>query len=86
MAQAQTKTVSLGEHWNEFVDALVDSKRYGSATEVIRESLRLLEEKEANSKLARLRELIQEGEDSGNAGPLDMKDTLLKAKKRAGLL
>jgi antitoxin ParD1/3/4 len=49
--------VSVGKRWEEFIDALVKSGRYASATEVMREGLRLVEEREA--KLQSLRETIE---------------------------
>ncbi|MBI4922768.1 MAG: type II toxin-antitoxin system ParD family antitoxin [Devosia nanyangense] len=49
--------VSIGAHWEAFVDKLVKSGRYGSASEVIRQGLRHVEEHEA--KLKSLREDIQ---------------------------
>ncbi len=49
--------VSVGKHWEEFIDALVKSGRYASATEVMREGLRLVEEREA--KFKSLRETIE---------------------------
>jgi antitoxin ParD1/3/4 len=48
--------VSIGERWEGFVERIVKSGRYGSASEVVREGLRLVEEREA--KLAALREKI----------------------------
>jgi antitoxin ParD1/3/4 len=48
--------VSLGERWEKFVEAVVKAGRYGSASEVVREGLRLVEEREA--KLKALREEI----------------------------
>ena len=48
--------VSIGKRWQEFVDAIVQSGRYGSATEVLHEGLRLVEEREA--KLRALRETL----------------------------
>jgi antitoxin ParD1/3/4 len=48
--------VSIGERWQAFVDNAVKSGRYGSASEVVREGLRLVEEREA--KLRALRETL----------------------------
>ncbi len=49
--------VSIGERWEQFVDRAVKAGRYGSASEVVREGLRLVEEREA--KLAALRSMIE---------------------------
>lgn len=48
--------VSIGERWEKFVETTVQQGRYGSASEVVREGLRLVEEREA--KLAVLRETL----------------------------
>lgn len=48
--------VSVGSRWEDFVDGVVKAGRYGSASEVVREGLRLVEEREA--KLAALRETV----------------------------
>ncbi len=45
--------VSIGERWENFVERAVRTGRYGSASEVVREGLRLVEERE--TKLAALR-------------------------------
>ncbi|MEO7221557.1 MAG: type II toxin-antitoxin system ParD family antitoxin [Devosia sp.] len=42
--------VSVGSHWEQFVDELVQSGRYGTASEVMREGLRLVEAREAQLK------------------------------------
>ncbi len=39
--------VSIGQRWQGFVDQVVKDGRYGSASEVVREGLRLVEEREA---------------------------------------
>jgi len=49
--------VSVGENWENFVETVVKEGRYGSVSEVGREGLRLVEEREA--KLKSLRETIQ---------------------------
>ncbi len=48
--------VSIGERWETYIEALLKTGRYGSASEIVREGLRLVEEREA--KLAALRETI----------------------------
>ncbi|MGO4440242.1 type II toxin-antitoxin system ParD family antitoxin [Rhizobium sp. RAF56] len=50
--------VSIGKRWEEFVEKAVEAGRYGSASEVVREGLRLVEEREA--KLIALRREIAE--------------------------
>jgi antitoxin ParD1/3/4 len=49
--------VSVGKHWEEFIDGLVKSGRYGSASEVMREGLRQVEAREA--KLKALKDTIE---------------------------
>jgi antitoxin ParD1/3/4 len=48
--------VSIGERWERFVAQAVEDGRYGSASEVVREGLRLVEERE--SKLRALRTIL----------------------------
>ena len=86
MAQAKTQTLSLGEHWNSFIEQKLSQGRYASASEMVRDGLRLIEEREANSKLEALRAALIEGEESGDSGELDMEEIRKEAKKEAGLL
>lgn len=55
-----TTSLSLGQHWESFIKNEVSSGRYGSASEVVRDALRNLEEHK--SKLDALRSHLQEGE------------------------
>jgi antitoxin ParD1/3/4 len=49
--------VSIGERWEKFIEELLATGRYGSASEIMREGLRMVEERE--QKLAALRETIE---------------------------
>ena len=82
---SRTQTVSLGEHWNDFIDNMLKSGRYASTSELMRDSLRLLEEKEATSQLDALRKALIAGEESGSAGELDINKIKKKARIKAGL-
>ena len=62
---AKNISVSLGDHFEEFIAGQVDSGRYGSASEVVRAGLRLLETNE--SRLDVLRNALIAGERSGRA-------------------
>lgn len=86
MVQTKTQTLSLGEHWNNFIESKLSQGRYASASEMVRAGLRLLEEKEADSKLEALRAALIKGEESGDAGLLDMEEIRREAKQEAGLL
>lgn len=80
---ARTMTVDLGNDLRHYVEALVDSGGYRSNSEVLRESLRLLREKQAESKLEQLRHLIDEGEASGDPLTWDAHEFLERMKKKS---
>ncbi|WP_022704958.1 type II toxin-antitoxin system ParD family antitoxin [Pseudorhodobacter ferrugineus] len=63
-------SIALGDHFTEFLTTQVGSGRYGSASEVVRAGLRLLESKEM--QLAELREAIRAGEESGEVEGFDL--------------
>ena len=73
-------SVSLGDHFTAFIEAQVAEGRYGSASDVMRAGLRLLEAEEA--KLAALRAALVEGETSGPSTPFDFK-AFIARKRRA---
>lgn len=54
-----TTSLSLGEHWEVFIKNEISSGRYGSASEVVRDALRAMEERK--SKLEALRVHLSEG-------------------------
>ena len=62
---AKNTSVSLGDHFAQFIAGQIDCGRYGSASEVVRAGLRLLETSE--SKLEVLRNALAAGERSGRA-------------------
>ena len=41
-----TTSLSLGEHWEAFIKNEISSGRYGSASEVVRDALRAMEERQ----------------------------------------
>jgi antitoxin ParD1/3/4 len=61
-----TTSLSLGKHWEIFIKNEINSGRYGSASEVVRDALRHMEER--NDKLAVLRRHLAEGEAQANNG------------------
>lgn len=66
---AKNTSVSLGDHFAEFIEEKVKSGRYSSASDVVRSGLRLLEEHEAQATA--LRDALVAGEQSGAAAPFD---------------
>ena len=80
---SRTVTVSLGPHYEEFIQNSILCGRYNNASEVIRAGLRRLEEDE--SRLAALRAALEEGEASPDVEDFDPDRVLqeLKAKYKA---
>jgi antitoxin ParD1/3/4 len=78
---AKNTSISLGDHFEGFISRQIASGRYGSASEVVRAGLRLLEEHE--QRIGTVRQALIDGENSGDAGELDMKDIKRKARRRA---
>jgi len=63
-------SISLGDHFAGFIEAQVESGRFGSASEVVRAGLRSLEEHE--TKHQALQRAITEGLNSGIAEDFSM--------------
>jgi antitoxin ParD1/3/4 len=78
---AKNTSISLGDHFEGFVNRQIESGRYGSVSEVIRASLRLFEERETSISV--LRNALVEGEQSGDAGPLNMQEIKRKARAKS---
>lgn len=62
-------SVSLGQHFQGFIDSQVQTGRYGSASDVVRAGLRLLEEHEM--KVKALQDALIAGEQSGEPRTFD---------------
>jgi len=80
---AKNTSITLGDHFESFVKERIEEGRYGTASEVIRSGLRLLEDYE--SKVGALRKALIEGEESGEDSPLDIEEIIASARKKAGL-
>ena len=77
---ARNTSVSLGDHFAEFIDTQVQTGRYGSASDVLRAGLRLLEEHETKVKV--LQDALIAGEDSGAPEPFDNKAFLTRMRAK----
>ena len=77
---AKNTSVLLGEHFEKFITNEVSSGRYGSASEVVRTALRMLESEE-QKKSALIKALIQ-GEKSKRVENFDQKAHLAKLHKK----
>lgn len=76
-------SVSLGEHFEKFVQHRVKEGRYKNASEVIRAGLRLLEAEE--QQFYALKSAIEEGIDSGIAIDFEPNEFLNQIKKERRL-
>ncbi len=71
--------VSIGDRWEGFVEGIVKAGRYSSASEVVREGLRLVEERE--TKLQALRDTLNASIAAGGENSEEDLDRFLDAKE-----
>ena len=76
--------ISLTPHLENLVKAKVESGLYNSASEVIREALRLLEQRDQlhSTRLEELRAEIHKGINSGASTPLNIEDIKARGRQR----
>ena len=81
---AMPMNISLTEQLEKFITEQVASGAYQTASEVVRDGLRLLADrrKAEELKLEALRAAVREGLDSGPAEPLDMEEIIADARAR----
>ena len=79
---SRNTSISIGDYFDSFIQNRISDGRFKNASEVVLAGLRLLEEEE--NRIIALREVIQEGIDSGIAYDFDPESHLerLKAKKK----
>lgn len=75
---------TLGDHFESFIRTQIESGRYASASEVLRDALRLLEDQEKLRALhvSELRAAIRKGIESGTSVPADAVFDRLEKKYR----
>ncbi|WP_084559478.1 type II toxin-antitoxin system ParD family antitoxin [Nitratidesulfovibrio termitidis] len=73
-------SVSLGEYFTNFINSQVQAGRYGSASDVVRAGLRLLEERDL--KLKSLQSALVAGEKSGEPALFDNESFLERMRAK----
>jgi antitoxin ParD1/3/4 len=78
--------VNLGTTLERFVADLLESGEYQSQSEVIREGLRMLKEREdfKQLRIEQLRQEIQAGNESGPSKPLDFERIKTEGRRQLG--
>ena len=78
---SKNTSITLGNHFEDFVQNRISAGRFKNASEMIRAGLRLLEEEE--DRVVALKQAIQEGIDSGIVEDFEPKQFLqnLKAQR-----
>jgi antitoxin ParD1/3/4 len=73
-------SISLGNHFESFIETTVSNGRFSNASEVVRAGLRLLEEEE--NRIIILQNAIREGIESGRSVDFDPKKHVESLKSR----
>ncbi|GEO41609.1 antitoxin ParD1/3/4 [Skermanella aerolata] len=76
------RSFALGSHFENFIDEQLRSGRYNNASEVVRDGLRMLEDREnlRQIKIAEIRRSIEESRQDGRTTPVDEVLIRLEAK------
>ena len=74
-------SVTISDQFAAFIERQVEQGRYGSASDVVRAGLRLLEEHE--TRLEALRTALIAGEESGPSTPFDFDGFVARKRKRS---
>jgi antitoxin ParD1/3/4 len=79
--------ISLNPHFESLIQMKVKSGLYNSASEVVREALRLMEERDhlRELRLEEVRQEVQKGIDSGESTPLDMEEIKARGRERLAI-
>ena len=77
---AHNTSISLGQHFNDFIRRELDGGRFETASEVVRAGLRLLEEDEV--KRAALNRALRRGEQGGFERGYSLASTLAKVRRK----
>ena len=77
---AKNTSILLGDHFEKFINKEVSSGKYGSASEVVRTALRILESEE--EKKSALIKALTKGEKSKRIENFDAKAHLVQKNKK----
>jgi len=78
---AKATSIILGEHFDKLIAQQVQTGRYGTVSEVVRDALRLFEQQQ--TAIQRLNDAIEEGYASGISEPFDWDDLFAEAAAEA---
>jgi antitoxin ParD1/3/4 len=78
---SKTTSFVLGDHFEKLITQQLQSGRYASASEIVREALRLLEQQQ--TAIQRLNNAIEEGYASGCSEPFDWAELFEEAAVEA---